>query len=453
MNTRTQDRQTAGGPATNELVVESVDAEGTRVTATVEGEGDVARFVRDEPFFAEYDVDVSDVPEGVLAIPVLAQICPVAWAAGADVRASTVDRRFLDSLQAVGRALHEMYPGFIAGGRIVVDEATDADASGDGTATLFTGGVDSLATYVRHRDEDPTLVNVQGWTVGIDDDARWAATKERIRAYGERFDADTQFVRSNMLEFLETPLLSAHFADRHDGGWYSAVGGGLGILGLCAPLTVASDIGTVYIGATVWEGIGVPDVVRHWEGRGMPWGSHPDIDDEVAWAGTECVHDAFELSRQEHVEVVADFIASEAPDLPVRACEDSSTADNCSACEKCARTAFGLTLTGLDPGDHGFEVDREFFERAREGLASGAWLPDEHTVSYWADMRDHVDPAAEYPVEGAADFAAWLVDADLSGGVGASRTSRLVRTVARNVPYPAYRTVYPGYRAIRRRLG
>ena len=442
--------------------VTSVTTRGTRLECTLDYHPRLRPFFDERTLFVEYDTDVSGVPEGIAVIPLLAQVCPVAWAVGADVRAPVVDSRYLDSLETVGGVLAEMYP-FVDGGKVIVEEAAtdaagDLDASAglgadDGEAgMLFTGGVDSLATYVRHRGEDPTLINVRGWMVGADDD-RWAHIEPRIEAYGDRFDADVEFVRSNMLDVLGTTMLAAHFSDRHDGGWYSAVGGGLGMLGLCAPLAAATGMDRLYIAASHWAGFPVPDSLAHWDGPAMPWGSHPDIDGNVAWSGTDVVHDGFELTRQERVEVIADYVAESHPDLPVRACESSPTGDNCNDCEKCFRTALGLAFAGLDPTDHGFALDANDFARARRHLATGAWLPGVEESVYWEEFGRLAAERDSLPIEDDAATLRWLRDTDFGGVAGKPVSDRIVRTVARTLPYPVYSRLYPVYNAVIQAVG
>jgi len=441
-----------------EIVITEVTAAGTEVRAEVQYTRDVRRFFGDETFFVEYDVDVSDVPERVLTIPVLAHVCPVAWATESDVTVSTVDERYLQTLRTARATLCEMYPALMDGGEVIVENGPSGsapvtepgDAVGESprtddstVATLFTGGVDSLATYIRHREENPTFINIQGWVIGIDDDEQWKQTKHVVEDYAGQFDVSSQFVRSNMLSFLDWRMLVAHFNRHHDGGWYSAVACGLGLTGLCAPLAVVNGYQRLYMAGTVWDAVTVPEVVDHWDGSGMPWGSHPDIVNNVRWADSEVVHDGFDLSRQERVRVIADFVRETGrDDLLVRSCTDSEQATNCTECEKCFRTAFGLALEGMDPNNHGFDLGPDDFDRAREGLESGEWIHNEPHKNYWQDMRRH-DPPDRFPVDGGQAFFEWLQTVDFDAVARSSKPplqDRTVRTVIRNMPYPVYDT-------------
>ncbi|MFB6139721.1 MAG: hypothetical protein ABEJ26_04720 [Halosimplex sp.] len=464
-----------GAPSASTVAVTDVRVDGTDLECELAYGDDVAPFFDAETFTASYDVDVSSVPESILTIPVLAQVCPVAWALGADVRAPTADRQFLDSLATVGSVLAEMYPSFVEGGRVVVERkgrgprddggtASDRDGTrdgdgtrdvgdtrdGGGTALLFTGGINSLSAYVRHRAEDPTLIAVRSWHVGPSEDRRWQAWRGNVEEYADRFGVDARFVDSNTRDVLNSSLLSVQFADEYDGGWYSAVGEGLGLVGLTAPLAVAADVGTLYFGARHWEGFPTPDTLDHWEGRGMPWGSHPDIDEAVGWPGTRIVHDGYGSTRQERVERVADFVAAEHPDLPVWACEAPAGTRNCNQCEKCFRTAFALAVAGLDPNDHGLALDAAAFEHARERFEAREWLPDRHQAVFWRELQSAVGPETDLPVEGGEAFLEWLETADFDDVAGRSVRGRAVRAAARAVPLPVFTRMYDAYRSVRR---
>jgi len=432
---------------TKTVAVTDVTVDGTDIECEIEYTDDIAPFFSSQTFTASYDVDISAVPESVLTVPVLAHLCPVAWALGADVHASSVDPRFLDSLETVGAVLREMYPTFIEGGRVVVEEAPTTEHCGDGAETglLFTGGVNSLSPYARHRNEVSTLLSIQAWHVGPDEERRWWDWQANVREYADRFGVEAQFVRSNVLDILNSSMLSIHFTDDHDGGWYSAVADGLGLLGLTAPLTVATDIGRLYVGARHWDEFPTPELLDHWDGQGMPWGSHPAIDESLAWAGTDIVHDGFELTRQERVEVVADFLTSHHPDLPVWACEKPARQRNCKQCENCFRTAFGLAVAGRDPNQHGLVLTPTAFEQACNRFEAGEWLPDRHHAVYWQELQAKVDSDTTLPVEGGDTFCQWLQSTDFDTIAGRSNRSRAIRTLARSVPTSLYSKLYSIY--------
>lgn len=451
------------------ISIGSVSTSGSTLRCPVSYDGRLRRFLSGEPFVADYDVELDSVPESVAVVPVLAHVCPVAWANGATVRVPRVDAEFLESLRAVGNELVEMYPSFMRGGRIEAGEAVENDAGVGSTGTgdarapagdrvrarevrrdgsgrpraaateaamLFSGGVDSLATYVRHREEAPALVSVQGWVLDRDQPERWSRVRRGVERFADARGVASHAVSSNMLEFLHTPMLQAHYKRYVDGAWYSSVGHGLGLLGLCAPLAYARGYSTLYVAAT------------HTEAFDEPWGSHPRIDERVRWTGTRAVHDGYGLTRQEKLGLIADYVRSGNDDVTLRTCIHSATGANCGRCEKCYRTIAGLVLAGLDPNGLGYDVDGGTFEDARTALESGRFVLGEDERFMWQDLKRHVPAEGEYPWPGAAAFFDWLRSADVDALVersGVPLLDRLVRAGMRHTPYPLYARVYSIY--------
>ncbi|WP_306058989.1 hypothetical protein [Natronococcus wangiae] len=418
------------------ITIDRLAVDETTLECDVRASPELERFFTNEPFRTDYDVSIERVPDGVLAIPVLAQVCPVAWANGADVYVDEVDATFARALEDVQETLCGMYD-FLEGGTLYARRTIDPEppARGD-SGLLFTGGVDSTCSYVRHRDESPTLVSIRGWTITPDpsDDEKWRHLTDRVSEFAAERGLETAFVESNMLSFLDHPMLLAHYKRYVDGAWYSSVGHGLGLLGLCAPAAHARGMNNLYVAAT------------HWEGIDLEWGSRPDVDDRVRWAGTRCHHDGYELTRQERLDAIADYVESDAPGLELQTC-NARMDGNCGRCEKCYRTAVGLRLSGLEPADHGYPFDDREYDRIREALENGEWVLGQDEKYMWEDIRERareVEPGS--PAERA--FFEWLEAADLEELVsesGPPLTHRLLRAGARNAPNSVYNALYPAW--------
>ncbi|NKE37603.1 hypothetical protein GWG54_17690 [Natronococcus sp. JC468] len=422
------------------IIIDRPTADGTVLECEVRATADLERFLTTEPFRTEYDVSIEGVPEGVLAIPVLAQVCPVAWANGADVYVEAVDATFARALEDVEAALCGMYD-FLEGGTLYARRTIDPEPGAGGeSGLLFTGGVDSTCSYVRHREESPTLISVRGWTITPDpaDDGKWRQLTGRVSTFAAERGLETAFLESNMLSFLDHPMLLAHYKRHVDGAWYSSVGHGLGLLGLCAPMAYARGIEDLYVAAT------------HWEGIDLEWGSRPDIDDNVRWAGTQCHHDGYELTRQERLDAIADYVRSDAPDLELQTC-NRQMKGNCGRCEKCYRTAVGLRLSGLEPTEHGYPFSDPEYARIRAALEGGEWELGQDERYMWADIRERareVEPASASE----RAFFEWLEAADLDELVsesGPPLSHRLLRAGARNAPSGVYNRLYPAWTAAR----
>ena len=421
------------------LTIETVDVEANRLTCTVSVTGTVSRFLADDTMWVRYDRSIESVPEGVAPIPVLAQLLPVAWAAGADVTVPVLDERFAEAIPRVRRALCEMHD-FLEGGSVTVErrERYDPDHD-DGCGLLFTGGVDSTASYVRHQDREPTLIAIRGWTITPDerDDDAWEAMRSRLTTFAERRSLETAFVESNMLRFLDHPLLLAHYKRHVDGAWYSSVGHGLGLTGLCAPLAYVGGMADLYVAAT------------HWEGIDLAWGSRPDVDDAVAWSGTDCHHDGYHLTRQERIDRIAAYVDASSTPLSLHTCNERFDT-NCGRCEKCYRTAVGLRLAGVDPNELDYRFDDADYDAIRRAFENGDWVIGEDERYMWEDIQDR---AREVEPETGPErsFFEWITDVDFAD---CSRTTRpplhhrMLRAGARSMPPSVYRRLYPIWRSV-----
>lgn len=403
--------------------------------------GEVDRFLSDDPFVADYGVDITDVPASIRPIPLLAHVAPVAWATGATITVDSVDAAFLASLRRIRTTLCQMYPSFMEGGAIDCPNPVERESGqrGEGrSAMLFTGGVDSMATYVRHRAEEPDLISVKGWVIRESERERWTKNREFFEEFADERGLTNHFVQSNMLEFLRTPLLQAHFQRYLDGAWYSSVGHGLGLLGLCAPLTAAADIETLYIAAT------------HTEEWTRPWGSHPDIDDHIEWAGTRAVHDGYDWTRQDKIEAIADYADHDDRTFRLRTCTHSETPANCNECEKCYRTIVGLLLAGVDPNDFGYEYDGSTPTSISDGFESGTWVLSPDKKYYWGELKERAGSIDSIDGPAGKRLLEWLLDADFEQYVdsaGRALRYRLVQSAVRNTPTTVFSTLYPIYKS------
>ena len=73
---------------------------------------------------------------------------------------------------------------------------------------------------------------------------------------------------------------------------------------------------------------------------------------------------------------------------------------------------------------------------------------DDHTVFHWRDVQERIRFDREFPVDGATAFFEWLATVDIDAitePVTEATHRKVVRGVARNIPYPVYNPLYPVY--------
>lgn len=345
-------------------------------------------------FITTYDSDISLVPQHILTIPFLASVAPLCWADKADIYLDNVDGKFLQSLTQIKEVLNTFYPKIGFAGNIITKPVNCTAVEKGCSMMLFSGGLDSLATYVRHRTEKPLLILVKGADVAYDDQDGWKNVLSYAQGFANRSGAQLEIARSNFHDMLD-PLMLRTYTSPLGGDWWSKVMHGLALTGLCAPITYTKRADKLYIASS------------HTREFTLPWGSDPQIDNKIAWHGTKVYHDGYELSRQDKIGLIAEYAKTFDPTLPVRSCYESKDGLNCNVCEKCSRTIVGLTIAGLNPEEHGFRINGETFKQIEKNLSSGYWHFGPNVEFHWIDLQKHINPKITHAKE-ADDFLEWF---------------------------------------------
>jgi len=308
----------------NRLTIKSVEATNNRLSVRFDCAGQIRKFFTENVFFVEYDTSIEDVPEAFLVIPFLASACPVAWACRADVYVETVDENFLAALGEVKKTLQRFYPEVGFSGNIHADNIVKPDVGlHSKSMMLFSGGADSLFTYIKHQDEKPVLICVNGADVELTNHEAWNTVMELSNDFSSKTGSKLRTVQSNFRAILDELMIATYYENCISVSWWEGVMHGLALLGLCAPLTYIDNIRKLYIASSYTKEF--PE----------PWGSHPDVDNNVKWTGTTVMHDGYEFSRQKKLDVIADYIKTSKHKFVIRSCWEGETEKNanCSVCE------------------------------------------------------------------------------------------------------------------------
>ncbi|MBB6671717.1 hypothetical protein [Cohnella nanjingensis] len=385
----------------------------------------VSRFFSGEPFFVEYDRDIVGVPEGILVIPLLANLCPVAWIAGADVYVERLDRGFYESLRQARASFAKLYPRLRFGGELHVGQLTDdpAPESPERSAAFFSGGVDSLGTFIRKKDEKPYFITIWGGDIGFGYPQIWHEVQWYNEMFGRLNGIESLFVKSSLRTFLNEELIAFNYG-RFTHGWWPGIQHGIGMVGLCAPLAYRLGIRRLY----------VPSALPPKLAEAIPDGSNTMINNRIQWAGTRVQLEGEELTRQDKVGLIADYIRATGQKLNIRVCWSNQSYGNCCRCEKCLRTASALAAEGIDPREAGFPVREDTFVYLREQLPQ--WLPSNALrVEYWSEIRDRgIANRASLREEDRAFFE-WLQRLDLPAF---KKKRSVMKTLKDLIPHPLF---------------
>lgn len=366
-----------GAVLVNCLRIKSVNVHAGRLEVKFECKGAIRNYFVTDKFYVEYKgEDIEQVPEHILNIPFLATVAPLTWANQAILQVETIDENFLKSLQKACVALQRFYPKMTFTNNLIADKIVPQEKPGVNSKAmvLFSGGIDSLATFIRHKTEKPIIVTVHGPDILTTDYSAWT---EKIRGFPEFAEANcTRFriVRSNFYEMLERVILRS-YNKKLDGDWYVKVMFGLSLLGLCSPLTYVHNVDRLYIASSY-------DVYYN-----EPCGSTPEVDNNISWGNTRCIHDGFELTRQQKIQKIAEYVKENKINLPIKVCLEQK-GYNCSSskCHKCVWTISGLIVAGLNPNDHQFNVDSKTLIEIKDSLMNGMYFADRRRY-WWREIQ------------------------------------------------------------------
>jgi len=354
----------------------------------------------------QYDVVIGNADTGILQIPAVASVITVALAVGANVYIKNLDRTYLKSLSKVASTLRNWYPEFSSSTKIIVENIVSNKFYNDGYGLLFSGGVDSTASYIRRKNKKPNLVTVFG--AGIDIQSGDENLTKKLTDFSRQEQVNLNFVKTNVDRVINRDILYEEFGLN----WWLNVYYGLFLTGICAPLTPVKNMRTLLIASS-----GCTQKFRY------PFGSHPSIDSNISWADVNVVHDGYEISRQDKIKYFIKSYVKETGCYPfLRVCTKSSQ-ENCGNCEKCFRTITGLVLEDIDPRKCGFNnFNSRTFDFIKESFINGSLLKRRNLVErkgqlyirmadvfLWQDIQKHVpETIADSNIHG--EFFKWFRD-------------------------------------------
>ena len=133
-----------------------------------------------------------------------------------------------------------------------------------------------------------------------------------------------------------------------------------------------------------------------WVGYDYPWGTLPEIDENVRCSNVSVDHDAYNMTRQDKLNhIVAKCHEENFPPPQMAVCSRPYTVTlNCERCEKCLRTMTGIIVAGGDPRDFGFSfAAKGVWELVQQAFDRFQLTMFESDLYYWQDIRDHAKTA------------------------------------------------------------
>jgi hypothetical protein len=302
-----------------------------------------------------------------------------------------------------------MYPNVPWTGKLIAENYVNSKPPviHNCTGVLFTGGVDSTFTSLKHSEENQLLITVFTLKNALKNEIGWINLQKECSNYGQKYGYSNTFIKSNFRDFLKTQYLGSIVPDIAI--WWGQIQCDLGLAGLVAPLLINKNCGKLLIGAGEAK---------------ESWGSHPSISNNIYWTGFSAKLDGYEYARHEKIQRIVEMrIQRKIENLTLRVCdyiENQKNAANCCKCGKCLRTMTALLIEGENVKDYGFNVSMaEAIEQIKLGYIKDIRTDSRFSIwqSLQARARDILslqgyDKGNENEIR---LFLSWLGSLDLDG--------------------------------------
>ena len=332
-----------------DIILTEIERKGQLVNYHFTTSREIEKYFTTNTLFVEYDRDVSDVPDSILAIPFVSSLLALSWVLDCNLWVREIDKTFYDSVPRIREAYREIYDHFPLKGRfapaiLTRNELLTSVANPTEAILLFSGGADCQATFIRNLSKSPMLCNIQGWYNSLDDtDVAADADKRDITRFAGEYKVPTCFVRSNFAKVISGEF-DRRFAKKiGDTMWHGFLHS-MAFIGIAIPVAYQAGIKEILIASSLTIGLN------------FYCASNLTTDSEFCFAHDGfTTHDGFELNRQGKMEVIVKHQQATGKPYFMRVC--SFNDHNCCECEKCFRTILGIVAEGGNIADFGFNIE------------------------------------------------------------------------------------------------
>lgn len=374
----------------------TISQNGRSVTYEYHITGEWKQYFKRKKFAIDYGLDVSDVPESVLIIPLLANVLPISWLCDAEIILNELESSFYDSIEEFKDGYKKMYPMLSFRGKLIPKNIRSHTPLTKSTAAMFfSAGVDSFDTLLSHKDEKPLLITLWGSDICLTDTAGWQHMLNRIEFTKRIFGCNSIVVRTNFREFLRENALTNLVASSGD-GWWHGFQHGIGIICHALPYAYKYGFKNLYIASSF---------TKAQKGK-ITCASDPSIDEKIHFLETNVIHDGYELDRLSKVRHIVNYGKESNHFLPLHVCWEESGGQNCSHCEKCSRTILEIYACKGAPENYGFNPSL-ITERVVANITERPYL----WKCYYLPIVKSLKKA--YTEETIASWAKWIFNINL----------------------------------------
>ncbi|MFC0269948.1 peptidase [Metabacillus herbersteinensis] len=386
----------------NSIILDQVVVNNNRVDYFFSIKGNLQKYFKKENhMFLEYNYNISGIPKSVLSIPFVSNVIPLIWITDSTIQIDQLDKSFHDCLNNIKMAYQDMFSKIEFKGSIVVNKiVTNTFIPEREAASLFSGGLDALTTFIRIKDKNPLLITEYGWHENdIKYSDVWEADKENAVIFGKIYGLENSLIQSNYGTFIIATEINREYSNKLGDSWWHGLHHGLAIISAAIPIAYMLKVKCIYIASSnspLYK---------------VTCASDPTVDNEIKFASGMIFHDAYELTRQDKVKVVVDYYSGSKESVDIRVCFKNE--ENCCKCEKCLRTIFGIVAEGENPNDYGFALPNNISEHIKTSLNDEVkFFTDTFIIMYWIRIQHRMKE--NYNNVMYRDILDWFIDYDFA---------------------------------------
>ena len=329
------------------IILREVNVSGGTVDFRFETKGKIKDFFTTDRLSIEYQQDITGIPKSILTIPFVACILPLMWLTDTVMWVEELDRTFYDAVSKIRDAYQRLYEHYDLKGNLVAAKLVENSYKPEKESLLlFSGGIDANTTYLRIKETNPYFFNIQGFYKEVNDYNKESESEvSKIGEFATREGVNFSYAKSNFALLIDNKVFSRRLGKKFRDSWWHGFQHSMAFISISIPLAYLLKIRNVYIASSVPMG------------EYVMCASHVTTDSEFKFAQYGgCVHDGSELTRQDKVHVIVDYVNKHnIEEYPLQVC--SFNDHNCCACDKCFRSILAIVAEGGDIDKFGFHIN------------------------------------------------------------------------------------------------
>lgn len=382
----------------NHIILNNIIIDDNRIQYQFTASPGISHLFTSDSLWIDYNQSIKEIPESILVIPFVACMLPLMWVTDSVLWVKSLDYTFYESTFKLRRAYQDLYSHYPLKGRLVsCNIIENTVGKNSDTFLLFGGGVDAHTSFIRNRNSVSHIVNIQGWYKTFSEKNEVADADEYdISEFCKRNNLIFDFIRSNFATLISVRAYEIYAKKIGDSLWHGFQHS-MAFISICIPIAYKNGSSNIVIASSFTVG------------DERVCASYPTTDSEFRFATNGItVHDGFELSRQNKLDILVRYQRKINKDYPIRVC--SFNDKNCCTCEKCFRTILGLIAENADIHKFGFYINKPlvpFYQNYfKEHLA--LFGVQNESISHWPHIKKRM--LDNYDILKEKEFADWFLN-------------------------------------------